>query len=298
MTGASGLIGSAVCDALLARGDEVVALSRDPDRAQSTNPRVTWHAWNPTLERPPGAALERVDGVVNVVGESIDQRWTDAAKQRIRDSRIQATHNLVQAISAAEPPPEVLVSQSAVGYYGPRGDAIVDEDTPPGTSFDARLCVDWEAEAREAEKAGARVVVTRTAPVLAGQSGLLKRILPPFKLGVGGPLAGGDQYMPWIHLDDEVRILLWALDTEPVTGAVNAVSPGAVTNREFSRTLGRVLRRPAVIPVPKLAVGAILGGELADAATASQRVAPRRALDLGYEFRHPQLEPALRAAVE
>jgi uncharacterized protein (TIGR01777 family) len=291
------MIGSSVCDALLARGEEVVGLTRDTDRARPTNPTVTWHAWNPALERPPDAALEGVDGVVNVVGESINQRWTEEAKRRIRNSRVQATRNLVQAISAGEPRPKVLVSQSAVGYYGPRGDAIVDEDTPPGTGFDSELCVAWEAEARQAEKGGVRVVVTRSAPVLDKRGGLLKQLLLPFKLGVGGPLAGGDQYMPWIHIDDEVRILLWALDDERATGAVNCAGPEAVTNREFSRALGRVLSRPAVVPVPKAALSAILGGELADAATASQRVIPRRAIDLGYEFRYPQLEPALRAAV-
>ena len=149
VTGASGMIGSSVCDALLARGDEVVGLTRDPDRARPTNPTVTWHAWNPTLERPPAEALEGVNGVINVIGESINQRWTEDAKRRIRDSRIQATHNLVQAISAAERRPRALVSQSAIGYYGDRGDAVVDEDTPAGSSFDAEVCADWEAAARD-----------------------------------------------------------------------------------------------------------------------------------------------------
>ena len=197
--------------------------------------------------------------MINVIGEEINQRWTEEAKRRIRDSRIQATHNLVQAISTADPRPKVLVSQSAVGYYGDRGDAIVDEDTPQGTTFDAEVCVDWEAEAREAESAGVRVVVTRTAPILDKRGGLLKQLLLPFKLGLGGPIAGGSQYLPWIHLDDEVRILLWALDDERVSGTINASAPEPVTNREFSRTLGRVLHRPAVLPVPKLAVATLRG---------------------------------------
>jgi uncharacterized protein len=291
------MIGSSVCDALLARGDEVVGLTRDPERARSTNPTVTWHAWNPSLERPPAEALEGVHGVVNVIGESLNQRWTDEAKQRIRDSRVQATHNLVQAISAAEPRPAVLVSQSAIGYYGDRGDAVVDDDTPAGSSFDAEVCVDWEAEARDAEKAGVRVIVTRSAPVLDRRSDLLKRLLPPFKLGLGGPIAGGSQYLPWIHKDDEVRILLWALDDERTAGAINAVGPEPVTNREFTRTLGRVLRRPAVIPVPKAALSVVFGGEFADAVAGGQRAIPRRALDLGFEFRYPEFEPALRAAL-
>jgi len=297
VTGASGMIGSAVCDALLARGDALVGLTRDPQRARETNPTVTWHAWNPALERPPAEALEGVDGVINVIGEEINQRWTDDAKRRIRDSRVQATRNLVQAISSADKRPKVLVSQSAVGYYGDRGDAIVDEETAAGSSFDAGVCVDWEAEAREAESAGLRVVVTRSAPILDKRAGLLKQLLPPFKLGLGGPIAGGGQYLPWIHIDDEVRILLWALDEERVSGTVNASAPEPVTNREFSRTLGRVLRRPAVMPVPKLAVAMMRGGELADTVAGGQRVIPRRALDLGFEFRYRELEPALRAAL-
>jgi uncharacterized protein (TIGR01777 family) len=157
--------------------------------------------------------------------------------------------------------------------------------------------VDWEAAAREAEKAGVRVVITRSAPVLDRRGGLLKQLSLPFRLGLGGPIAGGDQYLPWIHIDDEIRLLLLALDDERVSGAMNASAPGAVTNREFSRTLGRVLHRPAVMPVPKLAVALARGGELADTVAAGQRVVPRRALDLGFEFRYPELEPALRAAL-
>jgi uncharacterized protein (TIGR01777 family) len=291
------MIGSAVCDALLARGDEVVGLTRDAAGARSTNPTVTWHGWNPALERPPGEAVDGIDGAINVVGESINQRWTEEAKRRIRDSRVTATHNLVQAMSAADPRPKVLVSQSAVGYYGDRGDAIVDEDTPPGSSFDARLCVDWEAEARAAEQAGVRVAITRSAPVLDRRGGLLKQLLLPFRLGLGGPIAGGGQYLPWIHIDDEVRLLLWALDDDRATGTINATAPQQVTNREFARTLGRVLRRPAVVPAPKAALRLALGGELAEAIAGGQRAVPRRALDLGFEFRHPELEPALHATL-
>jgi uncharacterized protein len=297
VTGASGMIGSSVCDALLARGDEVVGLTRNPERARSTNPTVIWHPWNSTLERPPADALVGVDGVINVIGESINQRWTEDAKRRIRASRIQATHNLVQAISTAERRPRALVSQSAVGYYGDRGDAVVDEDTPAGSSFDAEVCADWEAAACEAENAGLRVALTRSAPVLDKRGGLLKQMLLPFKLGLGGPIAGGNQYLPWIHTDDEVRILLWALDDERVSGAINSTAPEPVTNREFARSLGRVLSRPAVVPVPKLALAVLFGGELAEVVSGGQRAIPRRALDLGFEFRYAALEPALRAAL-
>jgi uncharacterized protein (TIGR01777 family) len=297
VTGASGMIGSAVCDALLARGDEVVGLTRDPDRAREGNPTVRWHAWNPTLERPPAEAVEGADGVINLVGESLNQRLTEDAKRRIRESRETATHNLVQAISAADPRPRALVSQSAIGYYDDRGDAVLDESAEPGSGFTAELAAAWEAAAREAEQAGVRVVVLRTGLVLDRGGGLLRQLLLPFKLGVGGPIAGGRQYMSWIHLDDEVGILLWALDDERVTGTINSTAPEPVTNREFSKTLGRALGRPAVVPVPKLALSAMYGGELADAVVGSLRVIPRRAQDLGYEFRYPSLEPALRAAL-
>jgi hypothetical protein len=255
---------------------------------------VTWHAWNPTAERPPASALAGADAVVNLIGEPIDQRWTEAAKQRIRDSRVRSTKNLVDAISAAEPRPKTLVSQSAVGYYGDRGEAVVDESNGPGATFDAELCVAWEAAAHEAEKVGVRVVVMRTGLVLDPDHGLLKQLLLPFKLGVGGPIAGGGQYMPWIHLGDEVRLLLWALDTDQASGTYNAAAPNPVTNREFSKALGRVLRRPAVLPVPKLALKARFGDELGEIATGGQRTVPRRALDAGFAFRHPDLEPALK----
>jgi len=298
VTGASGFLGSRVCDALLARGDEVVGLTRDPERARAKNPTVTWHAWDPVAERPPASALEGVDGVVNLIGESLDQRWTEAAKQRIRRSRERATKNLVDAISAASPRPRTLVSQSAVGYYGDRGDALVDESMPPGSSFDAQVCVAWEAAARPAHEVGVRVAVTRSGLVLDSDNGLLKQLLVPFRLGIGGPIAGGAQYMSWIHVADEVRLLLWALDTADASGTYNATSPNPVTNAEFSKTLGRVLGRPAVVPVPKLALKARFGGELGEIVTRGQRVIPRRAVDAGFEFHHPELEPALRDLLE
>lgn len=295
VTGATGAIGSAVCDALLARGDEVVGLSRDPDRARRSSPIVSWHAWDSTTERPPAAAFEGVDGVINLVGEEINQRWNDEVKKRIRESRERSTKNLVDALLAIEPRPRVLVSGAAVGIYGLRcGDAILDEDRPAGDDFLAEVVVAWEAAARQAESAGVRVATIRTGLVLDPESGLLDQLLPIFKLGGGGPLAGGAQYMPWIHRDDEVAMLLWALDDDRVSGPVNASAPNPVTNKEFSKTLGKVLRRPAVFPAPKLAVAALRGGEVADFVTASLRAVPRRALDTGFVFTHPELEPALR----
>jgi uncharacterized protein len=293
VTGASGAIGSAVCDALLARGDEVVGLSRDPERARSGNPTVRWFGWQPTMERPPAEAFEGVDGVVHLVGESINQRWSEESKRRIIDSRKTGTRNLVQAIAALESRPGVLVSQSAVGYYGDRGDAIVDESAPPGSDFAAQVTVEWEREAHEADEL-MRVVVVRTGLVLDPRQGLLKQLLTPFKLGVGGPIAGGDQYMSWIHIDDEVALLLWALGDEGARGTINATAPNPVTNRELSKTLGRVLGRPAMMPVPGVALNLILGRELAETVKGGQRVLPRRAQDLGFRFQQPELEPALR----
>jgi uncharacterized protein len=282
-----------VCDALLARGEEVIGLTRDPERARSTNRTVTWHAWQPASERPPEEAFTDVDAVVNLIGEEINQRLTPTAKERIRDSRVRATKNLVDALTALGGGPKVLASQCAVGYYGDRGEAMVDESTPPGEEWMAELCVEWQDAALEAEKAGIRVSVFRSAPVLDPSGGLLKQLSLPFRLGVGGPIAGGHQYMPWIHRDDEVGVFLWAIDNPQVRGEINACAPDAITNREFSKALGAALSRPAVAPVPKLALRALRGDELADAVLWSQRVIPRRALDLGYRFRFPEIGPAL-----
>jgi uncharacterized protein len=294
VTGASGMIGSAVCDALLARGDEVVGLSRDPARSSPNNPTISWHAWDPLHERPPEAALEGIDAAVNLIGERINQRLTEEAKERILESRERATKNLVDALAAMRQRPRVLVTQSAVGYYGDRGEAIVDESTPAGSDYLAQVCVRWEAAAAPAADAGIRVVTLRSGHVLDADGGLLGQLLLPFRLGVGGPLAGGRWYMPWIHRDDEVGVFLWALDTATTTGTFNSCAPNPVTNREFSAALGRVLRRPAIIPTPRLAVAAILGDEMARAATASIRAIPRRASDDGYRFRFTAVEAALR----
>ncbi|MFL5832419.1 MAG: TIGR01777 family oxidoreductase [Solirubrobacterales bacterium] len=294
VTGASGLIGSALCDALFARGDDVVGLTRDTGRARIANPRVTWHKWDPTLERPDPAAFEGVDGVVHLLGEPIDQKWTDEAKERIMESRRQGTHNLVQTIAALEAPPKTLVSQSGVGHYGDRGDEVVDESDGPGDSFDAQVTVAWEAAAHELDSSEVRLVIVRTGQVLARNGGMLKEMLPPFKLGVGGPLAGGDQYLSWIHIDDEVGILLWALDNDKVSGTVNASAPSPATNKEFSKALGRALNRPAVMPVPGLVLDLKFGKEFGQVLRGGQRVIPKRTQELGYKFSYPDLENALR----
>lgn len=297
VTGATGLIGSDLCDALLARGDEVVGLTRDPDRARPKNPTVTWHAWRPTTEPPPPAALDGIDGVVNLIGEEINQRLTDEAKVRIRESRILGTRNLLQGIESSPTEPSVFVGQSAIGYYGDRGAQVVDEESEPGEGFAAEVPIDWEAAERQAEGVFDRVVIFRTGLVLSKDGGLVKQLLLPFKLGVGGPIAGGDQYMSWVHIEDVVGLFLWALDDHRVWGVINGTAPNPVTNRDFSKALGRALHRPAFMPVPKFAVAALRGGELADTVAGGARVMPRRAIDLGYEFRHPDLDEALRSAL-
>jgi uncharacterized protein (TIGR01777 family) len=294
VTGASGTIGQALCDALFARGDDVVGLTRDTGSARIANPRVTWHKWDPTLERPDPAAFEGVDGVVHLLGERIDQKWTPEAKERIMESRRQGTHNLVQTLAALEQPPKVLVSQSAVGYYGDRGAEEVDESDGPGTTFDSKVVVAWEAAAHELDSSGIRLVVARTGQVLSTQGGMLKEMLPPFKLGVGGPLAGGEQYLAWIHIDDGIGILLWALDDDKVSGTVNASSPNPATNKDFSKALGRALNRPAVMPVPGLVLDLKFGKEFGQVLRGGARVVPKRTQELGYEFSYPVLDDALR----
>jgi uncharacterized protein (TIGR01777 family) len=294
VTGASGLIGAALCDALLERGDEVAGLTRDPGRARKAQPGVEWHAWEPTLERPPTEAFDGIAGVVNLVGEKINQRWTDEAKRKIMGSRRTATHNLVGAIVGLDRKPRVLVSQSAVGYYGDGGDAVLDESAPPGSSFDSEVVQEWEKAARELEPSGVRLAILRSGQVLDPGGGMLGELLTPFKLGVGGPLAGGEQYVAWIHRDDEVGLILWTLDNEEASGVLNATAPSPVTNHDFSKALGRALGRPAVMPVPGLVLDLKFGREFGQVLRGGQRVVPKRAQELGYEFRHPELDEALR----
>lgn len=297
VTGASGRIGKALCGELLKRGDEVVGLTRDPDKAAAAQPQMTWHAWEPTLERPTEAAFEGVDAVVNLVGEKINQRWSDDAKRKIMDSRKVATHNLVGTMEGLAAKPKVLVSQSAVGYYGNRGDEVLDESSAPGEGFDASVCVEWEKAAHEIDRAGVRLAIVRTGQVMETGGGILGELLLPFKLGLGGPLAGGKQWVPWIHLSDEVGILIWALDTESVTGVVNGTAPNPVTNKEWSKALGKALGRPAVLPIPGIAVEVKFGREFGKVAQGGQRVLPKRTEELGYAFRFPMIDGALRDLV-
>jgi uncharacterized protein (TIGR01777 family) len=271
ITGGTGLIGARLSARLRERGDEVTTLSLRKDEL--------------------APKLEGRDAVVHLAGENLAQRWNDKAKREILASREEGTRRLVEALPDSV---KTLVSASAVGYYGPRGAEEVTEDDPPGDDFPARVCVAWE---REAGKADARVVTIRTGVVLDASGGALAKMLLPFKLGIGGPVAGGKQYMPWIHVDDLVGIYLAALDNAGWQGPVNATAPNPATNAEFSKALGRALHRPAVLPVPGSALHALYG-EMAVIVTTGQRAVPHKALAYGYEFGHPDLDEALDKAVQ
>jgi hypothetical protein len=296
VTGATGLIGVKLVEVLRDRGDEVVALSREPERAErSLSAGAQAVAWpDPVAAPPPAQALAGADAVVNLMGEPISQRWSDAVKRRIHDSRVLGTRQLVAGIRQLPEAerPQILVSQSATGYYGPRAEETLDESASPGSDFLAGVVVAWEVEARAAESLGVRVALTRTGVVLTEAGGALGKMLPPFKAGIGGPVAGGRQYISWVHVDDVTGAILHALDDERMRGPVNVTAPAPVTNREFSKALGHVLHRPAVAPVPKLALQ-LLYGEMAVIVVTGQRVVPQRLQELGYSFRQTDLEPAL-----
>ncbi len=296
ITGATGTIGAALARALARRGDELTALSRDVQRAERVlGAGVQVRAWpDPTAAPPEASALAGADAVVNLLGEPISQRWSDAAKQRIKDSRVLGTRNLVVGLRGlpAGERPKVLVSQSATGVYGPLGEQTVDERTPGGSDFLAGVVRDWEAEALGAGE-DLRVVLTRTGVVLAPDGGALAKMLPFFRVGIGGPVASGRQYLPWVHLDDVVGAILLCLADTRATGPINVTAPTPVDNREFSRTLGRVLHRPAVLPVPAFALR-LLYGEMAEIVTTGQRAIPARLSELGYQFARPALADALQ----
>ena len=270
LTGATGFIGRALAVRLAAAG----------------------HTVQPVSLRSP-QPLEICDAVIHLAGEPVAQRWTPEAKRRIRESRVEGTRRFIAALPA---PPRVFICSSAVGFYGSRGDEILTETSAPGTGFLANLCAEWERAADEAQALGARVVKLRTGVVLGPEGGALQKMLPAFRLGVGGRLASGRQWMPWIHLDDHLDLVEFALAQPAVAGPLNAVSPNPVTNKEFTATLARALHRPAFLPVPAIALKAMFG-EMASVLLASQRVIPRAALDAGFDFRHPELGPALQAVL-
>ena len=288
VTGGTGLVGTRLVEALRARGDEVTLLSRSSGGGAV--------AWDPLAGPAPAGALDGADAVVHLAGEPIAQRWTGPVREAIRASRTIGTANLVTGIAAAPEPPRVLVSANAVGYYGDRGDERLTEDSAPGRGFVAEVCVAWEHAALAARSLGARVCVLRSGVALDGRGGALAKMLPPFRLGVGGPVAGGRQYVAWIGVTDLCGLYLAALDDDRYDGAVNATAPAPVTNAELSRALGRALHRPAVAPVPAAALRALYGA-MAEIVTDSQNAVPARALALGYSFEEPDLDAALASAL-
>ena len=290
VAGASGLIGTALVSLLRSSGHEVVRLVRNQHaRAEDTR------YWNPATGDIDDDAFDGIDGVVNLAGAGIgDRRWSERRKRELRLSRVDATELLVEAMGAAAAPPGVLVAGSAVGFYGDRGNEVLDEQSGPGTGFLAALTADWETAASEAEGAGIRVAMARTGLVVANNAPFLTRMLPLFKLGLGGPLGNGRQWWPWIALDDQVRGLAFLLETE-VNGPMNLCAPNPVTNREFTRALASVLRRPAALAVPRIGPRLLLGRELADELLfSSTRAHPVALTNSGFEFHHPDLSLTLK----
>lgn len=294
VTGATGLIGKTLCRLLVREGHELVVLSRQPAKAQVA-PNVRAWRWQAETEAPPDEVWAGVDAVIHLAGEPVaGSRWTEAQKRRIRDSRVLGTRNLIEGMKRAAVKPQVLVSASAVGFYGDRGDEQLDESSTAGHGFLSEVCVEWEREAERAVELGVRVALVRIGVVLSPQGGALEKMLPLFKLGLGGRMGSGRQWLPWIHQDDIVGILRHALVTPAVRGAINGVAPGTVNNAEFTKELASVLHRPVFLPIPELALQ-VLMGEMSAVVLASQRVQPRVALATGYQFIHPQLRPALAA---
>ncbi|MGH9769629.1 MAG: TIGR01777 family oxidoreductase [Blastocatellia bacterium] len=296
IAGATGLIGKAVCQMLVSEGHQVVVLSRRPLATSLTG--VSAFRWEPETESPPAEAWDSVDAVIHLAGEPVAAaRWTGEQKRRIRDSRVKGTRNLVTGMREASAPPKILISASAVGYYGDRGGEILSEGSKPGSDFLSEVCLEWEAEAARARELGVRVAFVRTGVVISPSGGALEKMLLPFKRGLGGRLGSGQQWFPWIHLDDIAGIFHHALMTPAIGGPVNGVSPGIVTNEEFTRGLAAALKRPVFLPVPEFALR-ILMGEIAEVVMASQRVVPQVALDTGYRFKFPILRSALESLLK
>ncbi|MDX2153084.1 MAG: TIGR01777 family oxidoreductase [Bryobacteraceae bacterium] len=289
VTGATGLVGRQLIAALVADGRAVRALARRP---AAFPPTVTFAPWDTLQGPPPETALQDLDAIVHLAGEPVAQRWTPEVKQRIRASRVDGTRRLVESLSTISARPSVLVSASAIGYYGDRGDKTLTEDAKPGAGFLPETCVEWERTADLAESLGIRVVKLRIGVVLDPRGGALEKMLPPFRAGVGGRLGSGRQWMSWIHRQDLIRLIRFAIDTPTLRGPVNATAPHPETNAAFSATLGRALHRPAILPAPALAVK-LMFGEMAEVVLASQRVLPQVATAAGFTFQFPTLAPAL-----
>jgi len=295
VTGATGFIGSALCAALLERGHALTLLTRGAPRDANTGTK-RWLHWTPGALRDWDAALDGIDGVINLAGEPIaKKKWTHTQQRRIEKSRIDATHSLVQACAKVGQKPHFLINASAVGYYGPRGDETLTEDAPPGDDFLGILCRAWEEEAQKAEELGMRVARLRTGIVLGPGGGALTKMAAPFKFFIGGPLGSGKQWMSWIQLQDLLRMILLVIENPLARGPINATSPNPVQNKEFSRALGKAIQRPCWAPVPAIVLKLALG-EMAQMLLTGQRVVPAAADKLGFQFHYPLLQEALEAS--
>ena len=296
IAGGTGFVGSALSTQLLEQGHSLIVLTRSQPPT-TISPKEKWITWQPGSRGGWEEALEGADGVINLAGEPIaSKRWTKSQKEKIRSSRVNTTRALVAAIGKARQKPKFLLNASAIGYYGPRGDETLTEEAEPGKDFLGQVCLQWEEEARKAEGHGLRVIRLRTGIVLGKGGGALAKMVPPFKLFAGGPLGSGKQRMSWIHLEDEIGLILFLIQNPAAQGPFNATAPNPVTMREFCQTLGRALHRPSWAPVPGFALRLLLG-EMADMLLTGQRVLPAAAQKLGYKFQYPTLYGALEACL-
>jgi uncharacterized protein (TIGR01777 family) len=290
ISGASGLVGSALIPALVGRGDRVIRLVRHP--AQPGAPEIEWRPGS----RLDPETLEGFDTVIHLAGENIFGRWTAAKKKAISDSRVGGAHSLSDAVAGCQRAPHIFLSASAIGYYGSRGDETLDEESSSGEGFLAEVAREWEAATGAARRAGARVINLRFGVVLSTRGGALKKMRAPFRLGLGGRIGDGKQWFSWITIDDTVGAILFALDQERIRGPLNLVTPNPITNGEFAKTLGQVLHRPAIFPVPTFIPKLVFGKEMTrETLSASQRVVPAKLVSAGYNFRDPELAAALRS---
>lgn len=293
ITGASGLVGRRLLKTLAQNGHSLHVLSRHG--GTNLPPGVRISVWDAMKGPPSEDALRDADAVIHLAGEPVAQRWTAEVKRRIRDSRVTGTRHLVEGIAKLSRKPAALISASAIGFYGSRGDAALDENASPGSGFLAEVCVEWEREAFAAQPLGVRTAAIRTGVALDPRGGALQKMLPPFRFGVGGRVGDGKQWMSWIHLDDLIGIYVFALESA-VSGPLNATSPNPVTNADFTRALAKALHRPAIFPVPKPALK-LLFGEMAEVLFDSQRVLPKHTQATGFQFRYPLIDPALQQLV-
>jgi len=292
ITGGTGTIGTALCKALVADGHEVTVLTRDPNRKTGLPATVQLVQWDARSAQSWGHLVDGADAVLNLAGEGLaDGRWSDARKQRIYASRVEAGQAVVDAITAAQVKPSVVIQASAIGYYGPRDDEVLTEASAPGGDFLAHVCFDWEASTAAVERLGVRRVVIRTGVMLANEGGAWPKIVLPFKLFAGGPMGNGKQYWSWIHLEDEIRAILFLLQNEDAHGVFNLTAPEPLPNRVFAAELGRVMGRPAFFPAPSLALK-LAFGEMSTVLLDGQRVVPHKLLELGFTFTYPTAQAA------